>query len=198
MITTLQELRSWYACAPGYNKLVCHLANHKYADAYKQAKEQIGPVFAETTYYPCDEFEGAEIDFLTILESNGIVDTAWCLRKKDHSDEIKNLQLQVARLLTPYLTKEQIGFLDEYEKIIASEYYGDLCSRIRMDAYENMQTVHRSNTDMFDKQQRIKCDIAAIVYYACSKNIFDVVRMTRNIVGNDVVYKLVEEFLKTH
>ena len=73
MITTLQELRSWYACARGYNTLVCHLANRKYAEAYQHAKEKIGAVFAETTYYPCVEFECTEIDFLTILESNGMM-----------------------------------------------------------------------------------------------------------------------------
>jgi hypothetical protein len=65
MKTTLNKIRKHHPCADGWAKLLAHLGKTKADDA--------------------------ELDLLTILESNGLDDALWCLRAVEGFDREKRL-----------------------------------------------------------------------------------------------------------
>ena len=65
MKTTLNKIRAHSPCADGWAKLLAHLGKTRADDA--------------------------ELDLLTIIESNGLDDALWCLRAVDGFDREKRL-----------------------------------------------------------------------------------------------------------
>jgi hypothetical protein len=97
MKTNLNKIRSKSPCTSGWTKLLKHL----------------GKTVADDV----------ELDLLTILESNGLDDTLWCLRAVDGFDKEKRLMAVAFAREVQHLMKDQrsIAALDVAEKFANGE-----------------------------------------------------------------------------
>ena len=80
--TTLNKIREWNPCAHGWRKLLRHLGK--------------------------TEADDEPLPLLTILESNGLDDTLWCLRAVEgHDSEIRLFAVWCARQVAHLMTDER-------------------------------------------------------------------------------------------
>jgi hypothetical protein len=97
MKTTLNKIRQQSPCKSGWTKLLKHLGKTVVDDV--------------------------ELDLLTILESNGLDDTLWCLRAVDGFDKEKRLMAVAFAREVQHLMKDQrsIAALDVAERFANGE-----------------------------------------------------------------------------
>ena len=100
MKTTLNKIRSFSPCSTGWTKLLSTLNKTK--------------------------ADNEELDLLTILDSNGLDDTLWCLRAVDGYDKEKRLfavfcAKQVEHLLTDERSEEAIRVAEQFANGKATE-----------------------------------------------------------------------------
>ena len=129
--TSLRDIRAEGPCKRGWNKLLEHLGK------------------TQADYEP--------LSFLTILESNGVEDAAWCLRTVGHDAELRklacDLALSVAHLWDmPPVVREYLETQNEELRMLAHHTATEAC---RLSANYNVwnairATAHATVRDVGD------------------------------------------------
>ena len=139
LTTTLNKIRACSPCASGWRTLVKHLG------------EEFDP--------------NAEINLLTVLESNGVADMLWTLRATDHSKRVASqLAIEFAEQALPLFEKRRPNDERPRKAIQAARDYLD--GKISL---EELRSCRSHAADAYAAYVGAAADAAYVAYAAAAR-----------------------------